>query len=403
MSQKKNTHPVPLQGRVVILYRPPYLQQTKYATRRFEIVKRVFINGYGSIGSRLAAFLLDDSEIEITGIGKYSPDSKVGEAISKGLDVYVPESRISKFDQYDIKGTIKSALCKSDIVIDATPGGCGHTNKMQLYEPNNIPAIYQGGESVTGPRAVSDMIFNSRTNYDAAINAKHVMQGSCNVTGMGRILMPLLTKYRNIVNRIDVTLIRRWADMEQTDKNVPDTIEMTQSPHHGEDVMAALKGIKLSADLADQKQGIRPPLLHVRAVKVPTRQMHLHIMDVRFATEQQAPAISEMHDLLAQEPGIAILHRAKDTAQIRECAKNMGFGFTDTNLIHMHANMTSLSGDTMQLMYSDDQTGIVIPENHMLLQAMTTGRSYEDAALHTEKVFHMKEKKKILQETFSAS
>ena len=359
---------------------------------------RVFINGYGSIGSRIAAFLLDDPLVKIVGVGKHSPDSNVDIAISKGHDVYVPESQLGKFNDYDVCGTIESALQKSDIVIDASPGGSGYENKIKLYEPHNIPAIYQGGESITGPRAVSDMIFNSRINYDNAINAKHVMQGSCNVTGMGRILMPILAKYRHIVSRIDVVLVRRWADIEQTAKNVPDTIEMTQSPHHGEDVMAALAH---SSDLLQTGPNKQIPL-HVRAVKVPTRQMHLHIMDIRFSSQEGADvAASEIHDMLKNEPGIAILHTAKDTAQIRECAKDMGFGFIDTNLIHVHANMTVLSGDTIQLMYSDDQTGIVIPENHMLLQAMTTGKSYEQAALHTEEVFHMKEKKQILQEKFA--
>ena len=104
---------------------------------------------------------------------------------------------------------------------------------------------------------------------------------------------------------------------------------------------------------------------------------------------------------MGKEPGIAILRTAKGTAQIRECAKRMGFSFVDTNLIHVHANMTSASDDTVQIIYSDDQTGIVIPENHMLLQAMTSGRTYEAAAAHTESVFHMAEKKRILEEAFS--
>ena len=62
------------------------------------------------------------------------------------------------------------------------------------------------------------------------------MQGSCNVTGMGRILEPLREKFGNELVRFDVTLVRRWADIEQTEKNVSDTIEMTEKPHHGDDV-----------------------------------------------------------------------------------------------------------------------------------------------------------------------
>jgi len=52
-------------------------------------------------------------------------------------------------------------------------------------------------------------------------------------------------------------------------------------------------------------------------------------------------------------------------------------------------------------MYSDDQTGIVIPENHMLLQAMLFDKSYDEAFTHTESIFHMKEKKEKLQTNFA--
>ncbi len=50
-------------------------------------MKKVFINGYGSIGSRISQFIKDDSEIEVIGIGKYSPNEKVNEAISNGFSV----------------------------------------------------------------------------------------------------------------------------------------------------------------------------------------------------------------------------------------------------------------------------------------------------------------------------
>jgi glyceraldehyde-3-phosphate dehydrogenase/erythrose-4-phosphate dehydrogenase len=39
-------------------------------------MKKVFVNGYGSIGSRIVSFLKDDPEIQVIGIGKYSPLKK---------------------------------------------------------------------------------------------------------------------------------------------------------------------------------------------------------------------------------------------------------------------------------------------------------------------------------------
>ena len=347
-------------------------------------MKKVFVNGYGSIGSRITSFLKDDSEISVIGVGKYSPDEKVDVAISRGLNVYVPENKLDAFSNFKITGTIESALEDCDLVIDASPGGHGYKNKKNLYEPKNIPVIYQGGESISGSESVSDLLFNSRVNYDLVADKQHVMQGSCNVTGMGKILEPLRNNFGERIVRFDVTLIRRWADIEQIDKKLSDTIEMTEKPHHGDDVK--------------QYFGKDAPL-YVRAIKVPTRQMHLHIMDIRF--KDVAPKPSEIHDIFTNEFGVATLWSVKGTKDIRDFAQNMGFNFTDTNMIHIHANMTTSIGDTVQMMYSDDQTGIVIPENHMLLQAMLFKKSYEDAFTHTESIFHMNEKKQKLQYHFS--
>ncbi len=347
-------------------------------------MKKVFVNGYGSIGSRITSFLRDDPEITVIGVGKYSPDNDVNVAISRGLNVYVPERKLNDFKNFKISGTIESALDDCDLVIDAAPGGHGYKNKKNLYEPKGLMAIYQGGETTMGNEAVSDLLFNSRANYDLAIGKKHVMQGSCNVTGMGRILEPLRDRFAKRLIRFDVTLVRRWADIEQTEKHVPDTIEMTESPHHGDDVKMYF--------------GKDAPLF-VRAIKVPTRQMHLHIMDIRF--NDKAPTPSEIHDVFKNEFGVATLWTAKGTKDIRDYARTMGFNFTDTNMIHIHANMTVSIGDTVQMMYSDDQTGIVIPENHMLMQAMLFGKSYADAFSHTESIFNMKEKKQKLEDHFA--
>jgi len=347
-------------------------------------MKKVFVNGYGSIGSRIIQFINDDPEIEVVGVGKYSPDSKVNEAIAKGFKVYVPEKNQNAFSDFSISGNIESALDESDLVIDASPGGQGFKNKKLFYESRDILSIYQGGEAIDGENAVSNLLFNSKVNYNDAIGKKHVMQGSCNVTGMGRILEPLRKNFGNSIKRFDVTLVRRWADIEQTDETIPDTIELTQNPHHGEDVKSYF--------------GKNTPLF-VRAIKVPTRQMHLHIMDVRF--NGNTPSVNDIHDIFKNEYGIATLWCAKGTKDIRDFAEKLNFSFKDTNMIHIHANMTQKIDDTIQIMYSDDQTGIVIPENHMLLQAMLFEKSYESAAKHTEKLFNMSEKKRLLESNFA--
>jgi len=347
-------------------------------------MKNVFVNGYGSIGSRITNFIKDDPEINLIGVGKYSPDDKVNIAISQGLKVYVPKKKSDSFSEFKISGTIEDALDDCDLVIDAAPAGNGFLNKKNLYEPKGLMAIYQGGETVYGDKAVSDLLFNSRVNYDKGFNKKHVMQGSCNVTGMGRILQPLKEKYGNQLVRFDVTLVRRWADLDETDNEVKDTIEWSENPHQGDDVKSYM--------------GKETPLF-LRAIKVPTRQMHLHIMDIRF--KDTTPKPSEFLSTFKNEYGVATLYTAKGTKEIRDFADTMNFSFKDTNMIHIHANMVESIQDTVKMMYSDDQTGIVIPENHLLMQAMLFQKEYSKAFKHTEELFHMDEKKKLLEEHFA--
>jgi len=349
-------------------------------------MKKIFVNGYGSIGNRITKFIKDDPDIDVVGIGKHSANEKVKHVIDDGLSVYVHKDKIDNFKNYDISGSIESVLDDCDLVIDASPGGNGFANKKNIYEPNGIKAIFQGGETIFNDKSVADILFNSRVNYAEAFDKNYVMQGSCNVTGRGRIINPMREKYSKKLARFDVTLVRRRADLEQTDKQIIDTIEMTEQPHHGTDVKSYF--------------GDDVPLF-VRAIKVPTRQMHLHIMDIRF--NEDAPTPDEIHQLFENEYGIAVLWTAKGTKDVRDFAESTKFNFKDTNMLHIHANMTTSIGDTIQLMYSDDQTGIVIPENYMLLQAMLFQRAYDDALKRTEKLFNMDEKKKLLEDHFSKS
>ena len=63
----------------------------RFCTR---MAKKVFVNGYGSIGKRIAAFISEDPEIDLIGVGKYSNDAGVSDAKSKGHNVYVPAWRL---------------------------------------------------------------------------------------------------------------------------------------------------------------------------------------------------------------------------------------------------------------------------------------------------------------------
>jgi glyceraldehyde-3-phosphate dehydrogenase (NAD(P)) len=346
---------------------------------------KVFINGYGNIGRRIATAFSQDKEIQFIGVGKYSVDNQVKDAIDRNFPLYVPANMVSKFKEkgFPVSGNISNAIMESDIVIDAAKDGYGYDNKVNLYEPLNKAAIFQGGEDSTGVKKVADVIHNSRVNYKDMFKKKYVIQGSCNVSGMGRILQPMIEKYGSEIERYDVTLIRRSADLEDL-KEVKDSIEWDKNPHHQDDVKSFLPTVNL----------------YVEAYKVPSRMMHLHQMTVRF--KSAAPDKESFLDIYEKEFGVAILSNARGTGDIRKKAIDLGFEHGDTNMVHIHSDTIRTQDDTLKLLYSDDQTGMVIPENYLLFQSMLYGRSAHDAYRRTDAIFHIDKKRKTLEEEFKA-
>jgi glyceraldehyde-3-phosphate dehydrogenase (NAD(P)) len=346
-------------------------------------VVRVFINGYGNIGRRLARALAADKEIQLVGVAKYSIDEKVKEALENRYDVYVPKEAVGAFKEqgYNVTGPVEEAIKYCDLVVDAAKEGAGYENKKNLYEPMNKPAIFQGGEDRSGERAVADMIHNSRVNYEKAAGKTYVIQGSCNVSGMGRIMQPLIQKFGSKIKRFDVELVRRWADLEDT-KAVKDSIEWDRNPHHQDDV----------------KDFIPNTNLYVDAFKVPSRMMHLHHMFVRFS--DIAPIRDDIVECFRDEFGVAIISSAKGTGDVRKKALELGFPHGDTNMVHIHQDILRVQDDTVKIAYSDDQTGMVIPENYMLLQSMAFRRPREEAIKRADNLFQMTKRREIIEEEF---
>ncbi|MFL6477129.1 MAG: type II glyceraldehyde-3-phosphate dehydrogenase [Nitrososphaera sp.] len=348
------------------------------------VLVRVFINGYGNIGRRLASSLVLDKEIQLVGVAKYSIDDKVKEALENRYDVYVPRKMIGNFKEqgYKVTGSINEAVEQCDLVIDAAKEGMGFDNKKNLYEPNNKPAIFQGGEDRNGERAVADMIHNSRVNFDMAAGKTYVIQGSCNVSGMGRVMQPLIQKFGDRIRRFDIELVRRWADLEDT-KVVKDSIEWDRNPHHQDDVRDFIPNANLYVD----------------AFKVPSRMMHLHQMFVRFG-DGGAPNKDQILESFSDEFGVAIISSAKGTGDVRKKALELGFPHGDTNMVHIHEDILRVQDDTIKIAYSDDQTGMVIPENYLLIQSMIFRRPRDEALKRADNLFQMSKKRAILEQEF---
>ncbi len=344
---------------------------------------RIFINGYGNIGRRLATALSKDKSIELIGVAKYSPDGETQNALDKGYNVFVPNDMKEGFQNknFKISGTVEDAIKQADIIVDAAKEGKGFQNKNKYYSPLKKKAIFQGGEDRNGRFSVADIIHNSRVNYNETHEKEYVIQGSCNVTGMGRIIQPLLENYGESIRRYDVNLVRRWADLEDA-KEIKDSIEWDRQPHHQDDVKDFIPSINLYVD----------------SLKVPSRMMHLHQMAIRF--KDKPPSKDNILEIFDKEYGVAVIDKAKGTADIRNKAIELKFEHGDTGMIHIHKEILKIQDDIVKISYSDDQTGMVIPENYMLIQSMVLKKSKSEALKQTDKIFNIKKKRKILEEEF---
>ena len=150
-------------------------------------MKSVGINGYGTIGKRVADAVSKQDDMKIIGVTKRSPDYEARMAVEKGYNLYisVPE-RESSFEDAGIKvtGTAEELFEKLDVVVDCTPEGIGAKNKENIYEKIGLKGIFQGGEKHDN----IGLSFNSFSNYKDVIGKDYARVVSCNTTGLCRTL-----------------------------------------------------------------------------------------------------------------------------------------------------------------------------------------------------------------------
>ncbi|MDP8003859.1 MAG: type II glyceraldehyde-3-phosphate dehydrogenase, partial [Caldisphaera sp.] len=175
---------------------------------------RVAINGFGTIGKRVAIAVNKQDDMEVSGIVKKKPDYNALYAFNKGFKLYVSSEKdiqLFKKSGLEVRGTLNELLKESDIVIDSTPDGIGESYK-QLYKTFSINAIFQGGEKPE----IAEKSFNSLCNYDETYGKKYLRVVSCNTTGLLRSICPLSQIAQ--IDKVNAILIRRGADPQEIKK-----------------------------------------------------------------------------------------------------------------------------------------------------------------------------------------
>ncbi|MDD5659796.1 MAG: type II glyceraldehyde-3-phosphate dehydrogenase [Actinomycetota bacterium] len=306
---------------------------------------KVAVAGYGVIGQRLADGVARQDDMELVGIADVTPTLSIRALYDSPspYDLYVvDDSMRASFESENIpvKGNFNDLLSKSDIVLDAAPGGVGIKNK-EIYKKKGIKAIFQGGEK----NEVADVFFHGYANYDKGLGKDYLKLTSCNTTGFIRAV-DCLDKAVG-VERVVVTIVRRVADPGDTHRGLVDVAMVEKVPNHqAKDLMLIMPHIDATGAL----------------VHVPTT--HGHIITI-LATPKKKISVSDAISLFEAHPRIKVVDIAKgfnsNTAMFKY-ARDKGNKRADMYEIALFREMVALSGNNLFFTISIPQESVVIPE-----------------------------------------
>ncbi|QCC58624.1 type II glyceraldehyde-3-phosphate dehydrogenase [Natrinema thermotolerans] len=317
-------------------------------------MQQVAINGYGTIGKRVADAVRQQPDMEVLGVAKTRPNFEAETAVEKGFPLYAAvEEREHLFDEagLEIAGPVEDLVAEADVVVDATPSGIGAQNKA-LYEEYDTPALYQGGEDAD----LVDTSFNARSNFEDAADADHVRVVSCNTTGLSRIIAPLREEYG--VEKVRATLVRRGGDPGQTSRGPINDIlpnPVTIPSHHGPDVETIFDDLDIDT----------------LGMKVPATLMHMHSLNVTLEAEVDA---AEVRELLADESRLFLIPERMDidgSGKLKEYAMDAGRPRGDIWENCIWEESISTVGDDLYLFQGIHQESDVVPENVDAIRAVT--------------------------------
>jgi glyceraldehyde-3-phosphate dehydrogenase (NAD(P)) len=328
---------------------------------------RVGVNGYGTIGRRVADAIIKQADMKLIGVTKVKADYRARMAVDKGLTLYAADSRyLEDFNKAKINtnGTLKDLLKDVDIVIDATPDEAGANNKP-IYEDAGIRAIFQGGEE----HSLTNFSFVAQCNFDAVGDKKMLRVVSCNTTALCRTLHALEQRFG--IAKARAVLARRAADPDEIGKGPIDAIvpdPVTVPSHHGPDVQSVMQGLNITT----------------MAIKVPETHMHLHSLMV---TLKNRATREDVINALEHEPRMILVDAKsgfKSTASIIDMAREMNRPRNDIYEAVIWRDSVNLVDNEVYLFLAVHQEAIVTPENLDAIRALQGGYEKEESIRLTD-------------------
>jgi glyceraldehyde-3-phosphate dehydrogenase (NAD(P)) len=328
---------------------------------------KIGVNGYGTIGRRVADAVLKQKDMELVGVTKVHPDYRVETALKKGIDVYAAnEKALQSFRNsgYNVKGVLDDLLKRVDVIVDCAPEGNGHANKL-IYESSKVKAIFQGGED----HELTNFSFVAQCNYDKAKGRNMVRVVSCNTTALCRILNPLSEKFG--IKRARAVLARRAADPDETGKGPIDSVVLDPASvpsHHGPDVQSVMGNVDVVT----------------MAFKVPTTHMHLHSLIVTLSRDASR---EEVLDSIEREPRIILVDSKmgfKSTSSIMDMARELYSPRNDVYEAVVWRDSLSVMQNEVYMFMAVHQEAIVVPENIDAVRAITNIATKDESIKMTD-------------------
>jgi glyceraldehyde-3-phosphate dehydrogenase (NAD(P)) len=311
---------------------------------------KVAINGYGTIGKRVAEAVAAQDDMKVVGVAKMRPNYEAKMAVYKGFSLYATDGQgLGKFEKAGLKvsGTLDDLVRQADIVVDCTPEGSGF---KPLYERAGVKAIWQGGED----HALTGLSFNAYANYEEAVGARWLRVPSCNTTALIRTLYPLQVHIG--IEKVLAIMVRRAADPHDPKRGPINSVEpeLEMPSHHGPDVQSVLPNLNI----------------HTIAIKAPTTLMHVHAVAV---TLHRAVEPAEALKIWRRTPRLAFVSGAegvKSTGQIMEIARDLGRSRSDLYEIALWEDGVHSTDNTLYYFQAVHQESDVVPENVDAIRAM---------------------------------
>lgn len=312
---------------------------------------KVGINGYGTIGRRVADAVSAQNDMTVVGVLKTHPDYVAHAAASK-FRIFTPDGdKDGKFRDNGIlvEGDLQNLIDSADIIIDATPEGNGKKN-LESYRKSGVKAIFQGGEQASTAQGS----FNSYSNYESCTGKDYLRVVSCNTTGLARSLSVLRDTFG--LKDVQATLIRRGTDPNDNKKGPINAIvpDLHFPSHHGPDVMTVMPGVNIETS----------------SVNVPTTLMHVHAVS---AVIESGGDNTRAIDAFAARRRILTVSGSEglvSTAQIMDMAKEMNRNRSDLYEIAIWKESVNLRDHKINYIQAVHQESDVVPENIDAIRSM---------------------------------